>query len=67
MVCSSVILLQVSNASLAVQAKSATLFDAQPGLPLLLSMRYSSEQLFYRAIVHPFERLSQFMLARVFM
>lgn len=42
----------------------ATLFHVQAGLPLLLSMRYSSEQLFYQIIVHPFERLSQFVIYR---
>ncbi len=39
-----------------------TLFSAQPGLPLLLSMRYSSGQLFYQIIVHPFEQHSTFMI-----
>lgn len=40
----------------------STLFSAQPGLPLLLSMRYSSEQLFYQVIVHPFEQYSTFVI-----
>lgn len=39
-----------------------TLFSAQPGLPLLLSMRYSSGQLFYQIIVHPFEQHSTFVI-----
>jgi len=42
----------------------ATLFNAQPGLPLLLSMRYSSEQLFYQVTVHPFEQQSQLSIYR---
>jgi hypothetical protein len=39
-----------------------TLFSAQAGLPLLLSMRYSSEQLFYQVIVNPFEQHSTFVI-----
>ncbi|GAC1389055.1 MAG: hypothetical protein NVS4B11_06600 [Ktedonobacteraceae bacterium] len=41
---------------------AATLFDPQKGLPLLLSLRYSSEQLFYQVVVHPFEQQSQIVL-----
>jgi len=40
----------------------ATLFGVQKGLPLLLSMRYSSGQLFYQVIVHAFEQQSQFII-----
>lgn len=40
----------------------ATLFSARPGLPLLLSMRYSNEHLFYQVVVHPFEQQSQFII-----
>ncbi len=42
----------------------ATLFNVQQGLPLVLSMRYSSGQLFYQVVVHPFEQHSQFVLYR---
>ncbi len=42
----------------------ATLFNFQPGLPILLSMRYSDKQLFYQVVVHPFERDSQFIIYR---
>ena len=40
----------------------ATLFDAQSNMPLLLSMRYSNEQLFYQVVIHPFEQQSQFVI-----
>ncbi|SRR5579875_79004 len=40
----------------------STLFSANPGQSLLLSMRYSSEQLFYQIIVHPFEQHSTFVI-----
>ncbi len=43
---------------------AATLFNAQPGQPLLLSMRYSNEQLYYQVVVHPFEHDSQFVIYR---
>ncbi|HZU66496.1 MAG TPA: hypothetical protein VFA09_04390 [Ktedonobacteraceae bacterium] len=43
---------------------AATLFAAQNNVPLLLSMRYSNEQLFYQVIVHPFGRQSQFVIYR---
>lgn len=36
-----------------------TLFNAQPGASLLLSMRYSSGQLYYQVVAHPFEQQSQ--------
>lgn len=42
----------------------ATLFHGQQGLPLVLSMRYSSGQLFYQVIVHPFEQQSQIVIYR---
>ena len=41
---------------------ATTLFSAQPNMPLLLSMRYSNEQLFYQVIVHPFEQQSSFVI-----
>ncbi|HEX6482027.1 MAG TPA: hypothetical protein VF043_24550 [Ktedonobacteraceae bacterium] len=42
----------------------ATLFDAQNNTPLLLSMHYSSEQLFYSVVVHPFRQQSQIVIYR---
>lgn len=42
----------------------ATLFNAQNNLPLLLSMHYSSEQLFYSVVVHPFGKQSQIVIYR---
>jgi hypothetical protein len=42
----------------------ATLFNAQNNLPLLLSIHYSSEQLFYEVVVHPFEQQSQIVIYR---
>jgi hypothetical protein len=42
----------------------ATLFAPQPDMPLLLSLRYSSEQLFYQVVVHPFEQQSQLVIYR---
>ena len=42
----------------------ATLFDAQNNMPLLLSMRYSNEQLFYSVVVHPFGQQSQIVIYR---
>lgn len=42
----------------------STLFSVQKNMPLLLSMRYSSGQLFYSVIVHPFEASSQFVIYR---
>lgn len=41
---------------------ATTLYSGQTGLPLLLSMRYSNEQLFYQVIVHPFEQHSSFVI-----
>lgn len=41
---------------------AATLFDPQKDMPLLLSLRYSSGQLFYQVVVHPFEQQSQIIL-----
>ncbi len=41
---------------------AATLFNPQQGVSLLLSMRYSSEQLFYQVVVHPFEQKSQIVI-----
>ncbi len=43
---------------------AATLFNAQNTVPLLLSMQYSNEQLFYQVVVHPFERQSQLVIYR---
>jgi hypothetical protein len=40
----------------------ATLFSPQKDTPLLLSLRYSNEQLFYQAVVHPFEQQSQVII-----
>lgn len=42
----------------------ATLFQPQKNVPLLLSMRYSNEQLFYQVVVHPFEQQSQLVIYR---
>jgi hypothetical protein len=42
----------------------STLFNAQPGQPLLLSMRYSNEELYYQVVQHPFEQQSQFVIYR---
>jgi hypothetical protein len=41
-----------------------TLANPQKGMPLLLSMRYSHGQLFYQAVVHPFEEKSQLVIYR---
>lgn len=41
---------------------AATLFDPQKDMPLLLSLRYGSGQLFYQTVVHPFEQQSQIAL-----
>ncbi len=43
---------------------AATLFDPQKDMPLLLSLRYSNEQLFYQIVVHPFEQQSQVVIYR---
>lgn len=40
----------------------ATLFNAQPNMPLLLSMRYSNGELFYQVVVHPFAQQSQIVI-----
>lgn len=42
----------------------STLFEGQSSQPLLLSMRYSSGQLFYQVVDHPFEQSSQFIIYR---
>ena len=42
----------------------ATLFNAQNNMPLLLSMHYSNEQLFYQVVVHPFGQQSQIVIYR---
>src|SRR5437016_2339620 len=42
----------------------ATLASPQKEVLLLLSMRYSHGQLFYQAIVHPFEQESQSVIYR---
>ncbi len=41
---------------------AATLFDPQQNTPLLLSIRYSSEQLFYQVVVHPFDGQSKLVI-----
>lgn len=41
-----------------------TLYAPRQDAPLLLSMRYSNEQLFYEAVVHPFEQQSQLEVYR---
>ncbi len=43
----------------------ATLFAPQSSMPLLLSMHYSSGQLFYQVVVHPFEQHSQLIIDKV--
>ena len=42
----------------------STLFNARQNTPLLLSMRYSSGQLYYQAVAHPFEQQSQLTIYR---
>lgn len=42
----------------------ATLFNARQNAPLLLSMRYSSGQLYYQVVTHPFEQQSQLTIYR---
>lgn len=42
----------------------STLFNARQNAPLLLSMRYSSGQLFYQVVAHPFEQHSQLTIYR---
>jgi hypothetical protein len=42
----------------------ATLFAPQQNAPLLLSLRYSNEQLFYQVVVHPFGQQSQLVIYR---
>lgn len=42
----------------------ATLYSPQKDLPLLLSVRYANEQLFYQAAVHPFGQQSQLVIYR---
>jgi hypothetical protein len=42
----------------------ATLFTAQSNLPVLLGMQYSSGQLYYQVVTHPFEQASQFEIYR---
>ena len=42
----------------------STLFDVQPQAPLLLSMRYSSGQLYYQVVTHPFEQQSRLTIYR---
>jgi hypothetical protein len=41
-----------------------TLFSAPGNQPLLLSMQYSSGQLYYQVVTHPFEQASQFIIYR---
>ncbi len=40
----------------------ATLFNAQPNMPLLLSMRYSNGEFFYQVVTHPFAQQSQIVI-----
>jgi len=42
----------------------ATMYSPQKDLPVLLSVRYSNEQLFYQAVVHPFGQQSQLTIYR---
>ena len=42
----------------------STLFNAQQNAPLLLTMRYSSGQLYYQVVGHPFEQHSQLTIYR---
>jgi hypothetical protein len=42
----------------------STLFNARQNAPLLLSMRYSSGQLYYQVVTHPFEQQSQMTIYR---
>ncbi len=42
----------------------STLFDARQNAPLLLSMRYSSGQLYYQVVTKPFELQSQMTIYR---
>lgn len=42
----------------------ATLYAPQQNMPLLLSLRYSSGQLFYQVVVHPFGQQSQLVIYR---
>ena len=42
----------------------ATLFNARQNAPLVLSMRYSSGQLYYQVVAHPFEQHSQLTIYR---
>jgi hypothetical protein len=42
----------------------ASLFTPQKEKPLLLSLRYSNEQLFYQIVVHPFEQQSELVIYR---
>ena len=42
----------------------STLFNAVQNAPLLLSMRYSSGQLYYQVVAHPFEQRSQLTIYR---
>lgn len=42
----------------------STLFNAVQNAPLLLSMRYSSDQLYYQVVAHPFEQHSQLTIYR---
>ena len=42
----------------------STLFNARQNAPLLLSMRYSSGQLYYQVVAHPFTQQSQLTVYR---
>jgi hypothetical protein len=59
----------MSNAALSriislQQLGVSTLFNARQNAPLLLSMRYSSGQLYYQVVTHPFEQQSQLTIYR---
>lgn len=59
----------LSNATLSQiislqQLGVATLFNARQNAPLLLSMRYSDEQLYYQVVTHPFGQQSQLTIYR---
>ena len=46
------------------QLGASTLFNARQNAPLVLSMRYSSGQLYYQVVAHPFTQQSQLTIYR---
>jgi hypothetical protein len=46
------------------QLGASTLFNARQNAPLLLSMRYSSGQIYYQMVTYPFEQHSQLTIYR---